>query len=119
MSATDTQTAGTQAAPAADERGSRRTVTGTVTSNSMDKTVVVSVIRRVRDRRFHKFVTRRVHYKAHDEHNAGTVGDVVEIIESKPYSKTKRWRVFRTISKADPLLMEPTRGDAGGKELNP
>lgn len=94
----------------ADERGSRRTITGTVTSNAMDKTVVVSVIRRVRDRRFHKFVTRRVKYKAHDEHNAGNVGDVVEIIEAKPYSKTKRWRVFRTISKADPTLVADQRG---------
>ena len=84
-----------------DGRGSRRTITGTVTSNAMQKTIVVSVIRRVRDRRFHKFVTRRVHYKAHDEHNASNVGDVVEIIESRPYSKTKKWRVFRTITKAD------------------
>jgi small subunit ribosomal protein S17 len=67
----------------------------------MQKTVVVSVIRRVRDRRFHKFVTRRVHYKAHDERNESNVGDVVEIIESRPYSKTKKWRVFRTITKAD------------------
>ena len=82
-------------------RGSRRTITGTVTSNAMQKTIVVSVIRRVRDRRFHKFVTRKVHYKAHDEHNASNVGDVVEIIESRPYSKTKKWRVFRTITKAD------------------
>jgi small subunit ribosomal protein S17 len=84
-----------------EDRGSRRTITGTVTSNAMEKTIVVSVIRRVRDRRFHKFVTRRVKYKAHDERNASNVGDVVEIIESRPYSKTKKWRVFRTITKAD------------------
>jgi small subunit ribosomal protein S17 len=95
-----TQTA-TATPGAADDRGSRRTITGTVTSNAMQKTIVVSVIRRVRDRRFHKFVTRRVHYKAHDERNESNVGDVVEIIESRPYSKTKKWRVFRTISKAD------------------
>ena len=50
-------------------QGTRRTIQGTVSSNAMDKTVVVTVIRRVRDRRFHKFVTRRVKYKAHDEHN--------------------------------------------------
>lgn len=93
-------TAAESPAPA-DERGNRRTITGTITSNAMDKTVVVSVIRRVRDRRFHKFVTRRVKYKAHDEHNAGTVGDVVEIIEARPYSKTKRWRILRTITKAE------------------
>ena len=89
-----------------DSRGTRRTITGTVTSNAMDKTVVVSVIRRIRDRRFHKFVTRRVKYKAHDEHNGCTVGDVVEIMESRPMSKTKRWRVFRTVSKADQLQVK-------------
>jgi len=66
----------------------------------MDKTVVVTVVRRIRDRRFHKFVTRRVKYKAHDENNGCQVGDVVELVESRPYSRTKRWRVSRTIEKA-------------------
>jgi len=65
----------------------------------MDKTVVVAVIRRVRDPRFHKFLTRRVKYKAHDETNACAVGDLVELVESRPYSKTKRWRVSRTLEK--------------------
>jgi small subunit ribosomal protein S17 len=65
----------------------------------MDKTVVVAVIRRVRDPRFHKFLTRRVKYKAHDENNACAVGDLVELVESRPYSKTKRWRVSRTLEK--------------------
>lgn len=82
-----------------DDRGTRRTITGTVTSDKMDKTVVVTVIRRVRDRRFHKFVTRRVKYKAHDENNTCQAGDVVEIVESRPFSRTKRWRVLRTIKK--------------------
>jgi small subunit ribosomal protein S17 len=91
---------------AEDNRGTRRTITGTVTSNAMEKTVVVSVVRRIRDRRFHKFVTRRVHYKAHDEKNGCNVGDVVEIIESRPMSKTKRWRVFRTITKAETILVK-------------
>jgi len=81
-----------------DERGVRRTITGTVTSTKMDKTAVITVIRRVRDRQFHKFVTRRVKYKAHDEKNAAKVGDVVEIIEARPMSRTKRWRILRTIS---------------------
>ena len=80
------------------DRGSRRTITGTVTSDKMDKTVVVTVIRRVRDRRFHKFVTRRVKYKAHDEKNAAKVGDLVEIVEARPMSRTKRWRIVRTLS---------------------
>jgi len=79
-------------------RGSRRTIIGTVSSDKMDKTVVVTVIRRVRDRRFHKFVTRRVKYKAHDENNAAKPGDVVEIIEARPMSRTKRWRILRTLS---------------------
>lgn len=82
------------------QRGTRRTISGTVTSSAMDKTVVVTVIRRVRDRRFHKFVTRRVKYKAHDENNGCSVGDVVELVESRPYSKTKRWRVSKTLEKA-------------------
>jgi small subunit ribosomal protein S17 len=82
-----------------DTRGSRRTIVGTVSSTAMQKTVVVTVIRRVRDRRFHKFVVNRVHYKAHDEHDTCQVGDVVEIQESRPYSKTKRWRVLRVLEK--------------------
>src|ERR1700690_1438486 len=95
-----TQTAAPTESPteSADDRGVRRTITGTVTSTKMDKTAVITVIRRVRDRRFHKFVTRRVKYKAHDEKNAAKVGDLVEIIEARPMSRTKRWRILRTIS---------------------
>ena len=81
-----------------DDRGSRRVIVGTVTSNAMAKTIVVTVVRRVRDRRFHKVLTRRVKYKAHDEKNVSKVGDLVEIVESRPLSKTKRWRLLRTIS---------------------
>jgi small subunit ribosomal protein S17 len=83
-----------------NERGIRRLITGTVTSNKMDKTVVVTVIRRFRDKKFHKFVNRRVRYQAHDEGNTCNVGDLVELVESRPYSKTKRWRVARTVEKA-------------------
>jgi small subunit ribosomal protein S17 len=85
---------------AADDRGSRRKIIGTVTSTAMQKTVVVTVIRRVRDRRFHKFVVNRVHYKAHDETGVCGVGDTIEIVESRPYSKTKRWRVLRVLEKS-------------------
>ena len=81
-------------------RGIRRVITGTVTSTKMNKTVVVTVSRRFRDRRFHKFISRRVRYKAHDENNGCQVGDLVELVESRPYSKTKRWRVARTLVKA-------------------
>ena len=83
-----------------DRRGSRRVIVGTVTSSTMDKTATVTVIRRVRDRRFHKFLTRRVKYHVHDEHNTAKVGDLVEIVESRPMSKTKRWRLLNTISRA-------------------
>jgi small subunit ribosomal protein S17 len=81
-------------------RGIRRVITGTVTSTKMNKTVVVTVSRRFRDRRFHKFISRRVRYKAHDEKNGCQVGDLVELVESRPYSKTKRWRVARTLVRA-------------------
>jgi small subunit ribosomal protein S17 len=91
----------TQEPQPADQRGSRRTIIGTVTSSTMDKTVVVTVVRRVRDRRFHKFLTNRIRYKAHDEKNVCKVGDVIEIVESRPISRTKRWRYLRTITHAE------------------
>lgn len=86
---TETQAAG----------GNRRTIIGTVTSDKMDKTVVVQVTRRVKDLRFHKFVTKRVKYKAHDENNEFKTGDRVEIVETRPLSKDKRWRVSRLIER--------------------
>ena len=96
----------------ADQRGSRRVIVGTVSSANMEKTVVVTVIRRIRDRRFHKFLTNRVKYHVHDEHNAAQVGDLVEIIESRPMSKTKRWRLLKIVTKA----VEPaTKGTAGSE----
>ena len=93
-----------------DPRGSRRTILGTVTSTKMDKTAVITVIRRVRDRRFHKFVTRRVKYKAHDEKNTARIGDVVEIIEARPMSRTKRWRILRTLKHSAEVLAETGAG---------
>jgi small subunit ribosomal protein S17 len=83
-----------------DRRGSRRVIVGTVTSSNMEKTATVTVIRRVRDRRFHKFLTRRVKYHVHDENNTAKVGDLVEIVESRPMSRTKRWRLLSTLSRA-------------------
>ena len=93
------ETTQTPDAQSEDQRGSRRVIIGIVTSSTMDKTCVVTVVRRVRDRRFHKFLTRRVKYKAHDEKNECKVGDVIEIVESRPMSKTKRWRFLRTLSR--------------------
>lgn len=94
--ATETNTEDNQT----NSRGNRRRIQGTVTSAAMDKTVVVTVIRRIRDKHFHKFLNRKVKYRAHDEDNSCSKGDKVELIASKPYSKTKRWRVIRTIEKA-------------------
>ena len=82
------------------ERGSRRKMVGVVTSDKMDKTVVVVVTRRVRDAKFGKFVTKRSKYKAHSSDNGAHVGDKVLIIESRPLSKEKRWRVIELIEKA-------------------
>ncbi len=78
----------------------KRTLTGRVRSNKMDKTVVVEVRRRVKARRYHKYIERRASYKAHDEKNECGIGDAVEIIESRPLSKDKRWVVTKIIEKA-------------------
>ena len=81
------------------ERGLGRRMVGVVTSNKMQKTVVVAVTRRVRDPRFHKYLTKRTKYKAHDELNELKIGDKVEIVESRPLSRDKRWRVARLIER--------------------
>jgi small subunit ribosomal protein S17 len=78
----------------------RRTLEGTVVSNKMDKTVVVRVERLVQDDRYKKFVRRYSRFLAHDEANACDVGDRVQIIEHRPLSKRKRWKVQGTVVKA-------------------
>ena len=87
----------TPATATQDARGFRRKIIGTVTSDKMDKTVVVEVERRVRHAKYGKFVTRRMKYKAHDEQNACNIGDTVRIVETRPLSKDKRWRVAETL----------------------
>ena len=82
-------------------RGSHRTLIGEVVSDKMDKTVVVQVQRRVRHRMYEKFVTTRAKYKAHDEKNECKVGDVVQIVESRPMSAEKRWRVQKRVSRPE------------------
>ena len=78
-------------------RGMRRTLVGQVVSDRMDKTVVVRVERLVKDPRYKKFVRRYSRFMAHDESNACAVGDRVRIIEHRPLSKNKRWKVQATI----------------------
>jgi small subunit ribosomal protein S17 len=82
------------------ERGNRRTLVGTVVSDGMDKTVVVRVERLVQDPRYKKYVRRFSRFMAHDEANDCAVGDEVRIIEHRPLSKRKRWKVTETLSKA-------------------
>lgn len=81
-----------------NKRGMRRTLVGTVVSDRMDKTVVVRVERLVQDPRYKKYVRRRSKFMAHDESNACSVGDRVQIIEHRPISKRKRWKVQSTLS---------------------
>ena len=81
-------------------RGMRRQVNGIIVSNKMDKTVVVQVERLVKHPLYKKYVRRRNKFAAHDQDNACGIGDKVEISESRPLSKTKRWRVVRIIEKA-------------------
>jgi len=83
------------------ERGQTKTRIGVVTSNKMQKTVVVEVERRVRHAKYGKFLTRRMKYKAHDENNSCQIGDTVRIVETRPLSKEKRWAVAETITKAN------------------
>ena len=81
------------------ERGARKMLVGTVVSDKMDKTVVVRAERLVKDAMYKKYVRRFAAYKAHDEKNECRVGDKVEIIESRPISKEKRWRVIKIMEK--------------------
>jgi small subunit ribosomal protein S17 len=82
------------------ERGNRKTRVGIVVSNKMTKTVVVKVERRVADSKYGKIVTKAEKYKAHDEDQACKIGDRVRIVETRPMSKDKRWRVAETLEKA-------------------
>jgi len=83
-----------------EERNLRKTRTGIVTSNKMDKTVTVAVERKVKHPIYGKFVKKTTKFHAHDEKNECTVGDVVRIMETRPLSKTKRWRLVEVVEKA-------------------
>lgn len=82
------------------ERNLRKTQVGIVTSDKMDKTVVVAIKDRVRHPLYGKIVNRTVKIKAHDENNECGIGDRVLVMETRPLSKDKRWRVAEIIEKA-------------------
>jgi small subunit ribosomal protein S17 len=82
------------------ERGIKRQMIGTVVSNKADKTVTVLVERLVKHKMYHKFLRRRTKFAAHDDRNDCQIGDRVLITESRPLSKSKRWRVIKIVEKA-------------------
>ena len=82
------------------ERSLRKTRVGKVVSDKMDKTVVVAIVDNVKHPLYKKIIKRTVKMKAHDEKNECKIGDRVEIMETRPLSKDKRWRVTNIIEKA-------------------
>ena len=83
----------------ATDRGARKSRTGLVVSDKMNKTVIVEVVRFKREGIYKKYVRVRKRYKAHDEKNEFKIGDRVEIIESRPLSREKRWAVARLVDR--------------------
>ena len=81
-------------------RNLRKTMIGTVKSNKMDKTVVVAVERNVKHSVYRKIVKKTYTLKAHDENNSCGIGDKVKVMETRPLSKDKRWRVVEIVEKA-------------------
>ncbi len=81
-------------------RGMRKTRIGKVVSNKMDKSIVVSIERRVKHRIYKKFFKKTKKYMAHDEKNECGIGDTVKIMETRPLSKNKRWRLVEVVQKA-------------------
>jgi small subunit ribosomal protein S17 len=98
--AEDKAAAAAAAAEGRAHRAFKRTLIGRVKSDKMDKTVVVEVVRSKMDPVYKKYVRVRKSYKAHDEENTYRVGDRVEIIEHRPLSKLKRWKVINLVERA-------------------
>lgn len=83
-----------------EERNDRKERVGKVTSNKMQKTITVAVDRKVKHPIYGKFINRTTKFKAHDEANTAGIGDTVRIMETRPLSKDKRWRLVEIIEKA-------------------
>ena len=82
------------------ERNLRKTRVGKVVSNKMDKTIVVAIVDNVQHPLYKKIIKRTIKLKAHDENNTCNIGDRVEIMETRPSSKDKRWRLVKVIEQA-------------------
>lgn len=101
MAETVADTAETTETAATPERGRRQAKVGRVVSSKMDKTVVVAVADTFTHRLYHRTIKKTKKFHAHDEENRCNVGDVVEIVSSRPLSKTKRWRVREIVKRAE------------------
>lgn len=77
-----------------------RALTGEVISNKMDKTIVVKVVRKIKHAVYGKYIKRSKKYHAHDESNSCNIGDIVQIVECRPISKTKSWKLDKVIEKS-------------------
>jgi small subunit ribosomal protein S17 len=82
-----------------EERNLRKEKIGVVKSNKMDKSIVVSVVRKVKHPKYGKFLKKTSNFVAHDENNECSIGDTVKIAETRPLSKTKNWRLVEVIEK--------------------
>lgn len=80
-------------------KGKRKIMTGTVVSNKMTKTIVVEISRRKLHPRYKKYITRSKKIMAHDEHEECQVGDIIRVVETRPLSKVKRWRLLEVVEK--------------------
>ena len=89
----------TTATTTAQDRNLRKTRIGVVTSNKMTKTITVAVERKVKHPIYGKFVKKTTRFHAHDEKNEASIGDIVRIMETRPLSKTKRWRLVEVVEK--------------------
>jgi small subunit ribosomal protein S17 len=94
--------------------GLQRVIQGTVVSNKMEKTVVVTVERKKKHPLYHKVMSVTERYKAHDDDNSCKLGDVVRIVECRPMSKDKRWRVIEVLTRGDVADVAP---DSIGRDI--
>lgn len=84
----------------AEQRGIRKTLVGVVVSDKMDKTITVEIRTRVKHPLYGKIMNRTTKFKAHDENNECGIGDTVRVMETRPLSKDKRWRLVEIVEKA-------------------
>ena len=105
--------------PTPEARGNRRVVAGVVTRDTNAKTRRVEIERLVRHPKYGKYVKQRTVCYAHDEANESHLGDTVEIMESRPLSRTKRWRLVRVVAKAPTRNLANLEGAVPGSEMGP